>query len=371
MRQKRRILSITVASVFFLAIACTRSLRQDALQTAKFGSTTAQQMADYYGVIQKYTIDTYELDQFREAYLRQLAYNRAKEKGEQPATTPSFEFTQVDRDIQELSQKTYDALGARSQLALAMKDAYDAYVNLASYDSTQEVLGAVSGLTKAAVAVSSLPLPDPTGTITGLAQGILKDIITELTTIQQNKKLVQQSEKLIPALEKLKKFFDTEQPLCGGDYDTKDSAGNIRHPTGIAGRKSAAYESAARVLVEGEVVISTAFVNRVLEQYQLKWPEPQAPFAQSALKAGVIKMIEGRSHPIGRLADDTANQLSRSLGKLITLHNELKQKKPLSWTEALNNSATAQLLLNRMKSQGAPVDSLVQVMTLLQGGQSR
>ncbi len=377
-RLRRQPLVPAVSAFLCISIACvltgcTPSVREDAAKVAQAGETVSKQMAQYYGLLQQDTVDTYELNAFREAYLLQQAYDKDLAKaGVQGKTPPqlSLEMTETDKVIAEEYQKTYRALGARARLAKAMQDAYGSYARLSEYDSTQEVLNNVGGLIQTVNAAASLSLPDPTGTVSTVVQGLFKDIVTELTTIQQNRKLVRESNRLIPTLEKVKQVFDAEMILYGGDATVKNSQGEVMAVSGIAGRRAAAYKSVARQLVESDAVITTALVNRVLSQYQLRWPEPQMPFSQPALKAGIVKMIEARAYPLTQLSEDTGQSVSRGLGGLIVLHEQLAARKPLSLQEVMTNSATLQVLLDQLKTQGVPTDVITELLKALQQGAS-
>lgn len=283
--RRRSQTSIIVAMLIVLSLGltgCVRSLRNDAAKVARAGSVSAKQMAAYYESLEQDTLDTYELNAFREVYLLQKKYDeelrKTKEEGRPLPPPPSLEMSQVDKLLFQEYQKTYDALAARARLARAMQDAYDSYSHLAEYDSTQEILNRLSDLIKTVNAAASLSLPDPSGTVSTVVQGLFKDIVTELTTIQQNRKLLRESNGLIPILKKLKEIFDAEKILYGGDTTVKNSQDIDRLVSGIAGRRAAAYKSVARQPVESEAVITTALVNRALSQYQLRWPEPQVPF---------------------------------------------------------------------------------------------
>lgn len=329
-------------------------------------------MAEYYETLQRDTVDTYELNAFREAYLLQKSYDeaveRAKEEGKPIPQPPSFGMSEIDIAIFQEYQKTYQALATRIRLAKTMQDAYGSYARLSEYDSTKEVLNNVDGLIKTVSAAASLPLPDPTGTVGALVQGLFRDIVGELETIRQNRKLLRESNRLIPILEKLKQIFDAERVLYGGDTEVTDSQGVKRKVSGIAGRRAVAYKSVARQLVEGDAVISTAMVNRVLNQYQLRFPEPQVPFSQPALKSGIIKIIESRAYPLAQLSEDLGEKLSQSLGNLISLHEQLAVRKPLDLNSLMENLGTTQALLDQLKAQGVPSDFIIELLKAMKKG---
>jgi hypothetical protein len=352
---------------------CSRSLRQDGAKVAQVGSTTAKQMAEYYQALQKDTIDTYELNSFRDAYLTQKAYEKAleeaKKTGTQPPPPPSLTLSDLDKEILKEYQQTYQALGARVQLAQAMQDAYGSLAHLSEYNATDEVNKSVSGLSKAVSAASGFVIPDPTGTVTTVVQGLFKDILGELTTSEQNRVILRENRRVARILVKLQQVFDAEKILCGGDRTVPDSQGNPRKISGIAGRRAAAYKSVAELLVESDAVVTTAMLNRVLGQYEFRWPEPQVPFSQPALKAGMIKIIEARSLPIVQLTEDSGDGISRGLGKLSALHTQLAERKPLSLQEALENSATVQVLLDQLKSKGVPTEFLLELLKVASKGE--
>ena len=198
-------------------MGCTRSMIQDGTKVAQMGTATAKQMAAYYETLQKDTIDTYELNAFREAYLLEKAYGRdvekAKKEGKQLPATPNVGLSEIDKQILKEYQKTYQALEARIQLSHSMQDAYDSYAHLNDYNAAEEVDKAISNLSKTVGAASNLVLPDPTGTVTSVVQGLFKDIINELAMVQENRAILSGSERLASVLDKLKQVFDSEKIL--------------------------------------------------------------------------------------------------------------------------------------------------------------
>jgi hypothetical protein len=373
--QRRTFLFALVSLIALVPIfglfGCTRAIRDEASKVAKAGRDVSRQMAEYLETLQQDTTDTYELNAFREAYLLQKSYDRAVQKAKDQRRPlpppPSFQMSDMDKQVLREYQQTYQALAARIRLARAMQDAYESYAQLSAYDSTQEVLNSMDGLIKTVSAAADFPLPG-LGSASSVVQGLFKDIVRELTTIQQNRKLLKNSELLIPIIQKLKAIFDQERILYGGDSVVVDSNGVSRRVSGIAGRRAAAYKSTARELVESDAVISTALVNRVLSRYQLRWPEPQVPFTQPAMKGGIVKIIESRAFPLAQLSDDVSDKISKGLGGLIKLHRELAVKKPLSLQEVISNSATAQVLLDQLKDQGLPANFFVELFNALQKG---
>ncbi len=355
-----------------LLTGCTKSLRQDASKVASGGETVFKQMAEYYGLLQQDTLDTYELNAFREAYLVERKYEeqvkKAKENGQTPPTPPSLAMSATDEAILHEYQVTYRALAARARLAKEIERAYASYGRLADYDSTKELEDSIGGLIKAANSAASLSLPDPTGTISTVVQGLFKDLIKELGTIQHNRKLLRESRRLVPIVQKTKEIFDAEMPLYGGDKTMKDSQGKDREVSGIAGRRAATYKSVALELVESEAVDSTALVNRVLSQYQLHWPEPTMPFTQPGLKAGSMKMIIARAYPLMELSEDTGTGVSRALGKLLVLHEQLAAQKPFSMQELMSESATVQIMLDELESKGMPANFMTELLRANQKG---
>ena len=361
-------------SLLISQLGCTRSVRDQGTKVAKAGSDLSKQLADYLATLQQDTVDTYELNAFREAYLSQKTYERsvqmAKDQRRPVPRPPSSAMSDMDKQIFAEYQQTYQALGARIRLAKAMQNAYDSYAQLASYDSTQEVLSSMDGLIQTVSAAASFPLPG-LGPASSVVQGLFKDVVRELTTIQQNKKLLKNSSRLVVILQKLKTIFDEERILYGGDTVATDSRGVARRVSGIAGRRAAAYKAIAIELVQSEAVISSALVDRVLSRYQLRWPDTQAPFSQPALKAGIVKIIESRALPLAQLSDDVGDKLSKGFSDLIKLHHELELKKPLSLQEVISDSATAQVLIDQLKDKDLPSSFFVELLKLLQKGSQK
>lgn len=366
-----RFFLVTLILFAILLSGCTPSLRKDASQVAQAGSLLAKQMAEYYEILQKDTIDTYELNSFREAYLLQKRFDAevadAQRNNRPVPRPPSFAMSDTDKEIFKEYQKTYQALATRIKLARAMQTAYSSYSRLAEYDAAKEVGDSLDNLLGAVKGAAIFPLPDPTNLVGNLVQGIFSDLIRELETIKQNKKLLRESNRLVPILIKLKQIFDAERILYGGDTEVTDSNGVRRKISGIAGRNAAAYKSTARQLVESDAVISTALVNRVLGKYGLRFPEPQVAFSQPALKAGIVKMIESRAFPLAQLSEDVGEKISTGLGALVTLHNQLAEKKPISLQAIIENSATAEVLLDQLKAQDIDPNLLKDLIKLLEG----
>jgi hypothetical protein len=364
---RRAVLPLLVASIGLAA--CSRSIRDDAARVAESGATTARQMVQLYQSLQHETADTYELNVFREAFLTQRAYDdaveRARQANQPPPAPPTFEMTALDVQLSLEYQKTYDALAARARMARAMQQTYDGFAHLASYNAAAEVERSVEGLSKAVSGAVALALPDPTGVAASAAQSLLKEVAARLADLKQNSSLRSASTQIVPIVTGLKAAFDAEKPLLGGDSDVRDSQGVSRKVSGIAGRRAAAYKAVARELVLSDSVISAEMITRVLAPYQLRWPDPQRPFSDAAVKAGIIKMIEARAYPLAQLSVDASEGLSRSLGRLLTLHRQLMVGQPLSLDDALQDSATVQVLLDRLKSDGVPVETIADLLKTL------
>jgi hypothetical protein len=353
--------------------ACTSSDRPAALQVAAAGSVTARQMGEYYSSLQRDSQDTYELNAFREAYLAQRAYEQnqleaVRGRVESPPP-PSLEITALDRALAAEYEKTWRALGARVRLAGAMQDAYESYARLAQYDASREMLDRVGGLLSAANGAAALPLPDPTGTVGAVTGGLFKDLVTQLTTLWQNRKLVRDNARLAQALLELQRIFEAERILMAGDAEVKDSTGQARSVSGIAGRRAAAYREVARALVEGEAVISSALINRVVGAHDLRWPDSQAPFSDPPLKAGILKLIEYRALPHAQASEDAGAFISSSLAELVVLHEQLARGRPPSLSAFLERSAAGQVALDCLRQRGIPADVLLhQLRDAKEGG---
>lgn len=371
----RRQAFTTPLSLLLLVIAlagCSRPLRDDATRVALAGSRIGGQMASFYRSLQQDTLDTYELNAFREAYLLRAGYERAAkqaaETGASPPAPPPLEMSETDEQISREYQQTYQALAARVRLAQAIERVYDSFADLSKYDATKGIFDGLDDLIRTAGGAASLSLPDPTRTVTAPVRALFTDLITELTTIQQNRRLLREGARLLSILQKLREVFKAERILYGGDGIAKDGSGNDRQVSGIAGRRAAAYESVARQLVESRAVITTAFLNRVLEPYQLRWPDPEVPFEQPALSAGVIKMIEARAYPLAQLSEDAAGGVYQSLSRLMTLHQQLAARQPLSWREFLEHSATVDVLLDQLNRKVLPAGLLPELLQAIQKG---
>ena len=363
--------TVLLSLALLLSGSCSQSLRPQAKELAKAGSTIAGQLQQFYGLIEQDVIDTYELDQFRAAYDLQakLDEEAAKKPSSHPLPTPPTpdSISELDKQLQSATEDSYNAIEARARLAGAIKAEYDAYAALASYDASTELVDATNNLIGAAKTAAAFAVPDPTGTVASVAQALLTDIVKQLGTVRQNKALLRQSSQMIALLQKFKQFFDTEKVLYEGDVPATDSSGRALKITGIAGRKALAYRSVATDLVKSEVVISTGMVERVLVGYDLSWPASKGPFTEPALKAGIVKMMVMKAYPIGRLATDAGGDLSKSLGNLVTLHQQLAKKEPPSFADALADSATLQAILERMKVQSHDVKSLESILKSLGG----
>ena len=88
----------------------------------------------------------------------------------------------------------------------------------------------------------------------------------------------------------------------------------------------------------------------MLGAYELRWPEPQVPFTSKALSKGVQGIIDARSKPLEKASQDTADGLSKTLTKLITLHEELANNQPLSFVEFVESSSAVQLLIEQLQA---------------------
>lgn len=299
----RRLLALAITLVLVILPAlsqsgCTRSLRTEATKVASVGGEVSKQLAEYLELLQQDTIDTYELTAFRDGYETQKAYDlqveRAKARHQPIPPPPSSAMSATDKEIFLEYQKTYQALGARVGLARAMQNAYESYAQLSAYDSSQEVLNSMDGLIQTVSAAASFPLPGLGGSAAGLVDGMFRDIVRELTTIKQNRKLLKDSNRLIPIVERLKAIFDLERILYGGDTAVTDSVGVRRNISGSAGRRAAAYRLLAGILVQNDAVISTPLLNRVLARYELRWPDPQ--LVPQGARSGCLQRMQASVH---------------------------------------------------------------------------
>ena len=370
----RVIVLLAMALILAGQTGCSRSLRKDGTQVAKIGSATSKQMGEYYESLQKDLTDTYELEAFGIAYSLQKAYDKdvAKAKAENlpPPTPPPTALDETDKRTADEYRKTYSALQKRIAVAHAMQDAYDSFQHITEYNATAEVNKSIGSLKDSldAVKIGDLSAIDPRTPVGTIGKGVFEDVIRELTTVQSNRAILRESEHLAAVLEKIQDVFQSELILYGGDQMVKDSSGHEVPITGITGARSRAYRRVVKELVDSDAIITTSLVSRVLGAYDFKWPEPQVPFTQPAMKAGILKMIEARSFPIVQLSVDTGDKLSNSLKKLAVLHHQLAANRPLSLQEAAQQSETVQVLIDQLKKKNVPVDFFKELILTLQKG---
>lgn len=351
----RMLLLSVIGGLIVWQSGCARALRPDANKVAKAGSLTARQMGDFYDSLAKDNLRTWELFSFENAYDTAIILAKRKDEDRlQPQPPPPTEKerrakadgkARVEReDIFKDYQARHQALVARKQLANEVQNLYDSFARLADYDAPGEVLKRVDQLEGTIGAVISNPFPKAQ---TDLVNGILKDVITHLRTVKQNKLILRGNRDIIAVLQKLSEFYDAEKIV----YKS------------IPTSRAAFTVNVAKKLVTKKEVISTSLVEDVLANYGLKWPDPQHPFTDETLIEGIKGLIDARAKPLEMISQDAADKLAITIGKLIDLHKQLEAKpQTLSFEEFAESSATVQVLLTQLKEKGVPADALLDVL---------
>lgn len=408
---------------------CTRSLRPAAIKVAEAGSGTAKQLGGYYDSLASDTIRTWELDAFSDAYAvatveakfdrdiraidEQIQFERDPQKLEslkqskktkeqnraevlRPAPLDPTRKKNWEQELKEtedllkaekakpesernknvismleasvkqkgelakasthseamfvLYRQRYDALRARKRLAVELAGVYDQFARLANYDAAEDVRTKANDLIGALSGVLNHPLPDISPTSNSLIGRIIGDVIGEIMTIRSNKAILKSSRRVVVGLRNVQTFFDAEKTVY-------KSIPTIR---------ASFTTQIAKNLVTNESVISTSLLSDTLARYELVWPEPQTPFTSKALINGVVGMIDARAKPLEKASQDTADALSRSLVRLITLHEELENNKPLSFVEFAESSSAVKLLIEELERENVPAGGLLKFFKALQ-----
>jgi hypothetical protein len=412
--------------LLFLSSACTRSLRPAAIKVATAGSTTAKQLGDYYDSLAQDTIRTWELNAFSDAYAvanveakfdrdiqrideqlrgatsdaerdrlraeratavtnrqavlmpapvdparRQNLQSEAREvetalNAEKAKPEPDKNVIKVLeaslKQKRELAQATtnqqllfalyrqrYEALRARKKVAVELSAVYDQFARLANYNASEDVRTKASELIGALNGVLESPIPDVSSSSNSLIGRAIGDVIGEIMTIQQNKAILKSSRRVVGALRNLQKFYEAEKVVY-------KSIPTIR---------ASFSTQIAKNLVENSTVISTSLLADTLAAYELRWPDPQVPFTSKAMTRGVQGIIDARSKPLEKVSQDTADGLSKTFTKLITLHEELEEKKPLSFVEFAESSSAVSLLMEELKAHNVPAGDILKFFKAL------
>lgn len=398
---------------------CTRSLRQEGAGVAQAGSSTAKQLGDYYDTLAQDTIRVWELNAYSDAYanglieakfdqeiqgytealkMEQDATKKAElENKREQAVTKKGDFlasltrpTADAQQRQEINQKTaaleaqlqqaqndadigrirfaidtlqdplyapmdqlgrryqryYKALQTRQQLAQEMQGLYDNFARLTDYNAEEDVRTKAGTLLGAVKEVLHTPMPDVTPSSNTLLGSALGDLIQELENVQQSRAIRRESRRILPILHDLQTLFDNEKVV----YKS------------IPSLRASYSVQITKELVSNKAVISTALLNDLLAAYDLRWPEPQAPFPNEPMIQGIIGMITARSKPLEKASQDTADSLSTAMTKLIRLHEQLLAQKPLSFSEFVEASGTVQLLLAQLKAKNVDSAGLLEFL---------
>jgi hypothetical protein len=345
-----------LATALFVAVAigpsgCTRSLRQEGAHVARAGSVAAKQMSDYYDTLATDTVRTWELTAFRdaqgEAAASELPKVTAAGNSGSAASAAGAEAAELKKKIYESYQLRYRAFVARKQMAGEIQRLYSNLARLADYDAAEDVRRSAGGLISALNGVLGAGLPISIG---GDARtpvdGILNDLISEVQNVQQSKAIRRASRRIVPILERLRKFLDTEIVVY-------KSVPTLRFSQST---------QLAKLLVSKKEVISADLVRDVLVGRELRFPEPQRPFTDTALIAGINGMIDARAKPLESASIEAADRLVDTFDALIGLHRQLETKKPLTFEEFVQSSATMQVLLGQLKQKGMSTDDLLEVL---------
>ena len=249
-----------------------------------------------------------------------------------------------------LYRQRYEALRARKRLAVELAGVYDQFARLANYNAAEDVRTKANDLIGALSGVLSHPLPDISPTSNSLIGRIIGDVIGEIMTIRSNKAILKSSRRVVVGLRNVQTFFDAEKTVY-------KSIPTIR---------ASFTTQIAKNLVQNESVISTSLLSDMLARFELVWPEPQTPFTSKALINGVVGMIDARAKPLEKASQDTADALSKALVKLITLHEELENNKPLSFVEFAESSSAVKLLIEELERENVPAGDLLKFFKALQ-----
>jgi hypothetical protein len=343
---------------------CTRSLRQEGTHVARAGSLAAKQMSEYYDTLATDTIRTWELTAFRDAQGEAAAGElpMAAAAGGGAAAAPAVGAAgggaaaaaaagatpaEINKKFYEAYQQRYRAFIARKQMASEIQRLYAGFASLADYNAAEDVRRSAGGLITALNGVLGAGLPVSIGGESKTpVEGILNDLISEVQNVQQSKAIRKESRRIVPILERLRKFLDTELVVY-------KSVPRLRFTQST---------QLAKLLVTKKEVISADLVRDVLVGRELRFPEPQRPFTDNALIAGINGMIDARAKPLETASIDAADRLVDTFDALIGLHRQLETKKPLSFDEFVQSSATMQVLLGQLKEKGVSTDDLLEVL---------
>ena len=424
----RLTLGCVVLLLSFFAAGCTRSLRPAAIKVAEAGSTTAKQLGGYYDSLAQDTLRTWELNAFSDAYatanvaakfdaeirdideqirtetdqqkidaLKQSrlskitarnnairapvdpvdrqkwqkelddaekALNTEKAKVEsernksvinllEASVKQSRELVHATSQLQVqfiFYRQRYEALRARKKLAVELAGVYDQFTRLANYNASEDVRTKANDLIGALNGVLDHPLPEVSATSNSLVGRIIGDVIAEIMTVRSNRAILKSSRRVVEALRKLQSFFNEEKVV----YKS------------IPTLRASFTTQIAKNLVENGSVISTSLLSDMLASYELRWPEPQVPFTSVALIKGITGIIDARSKPLEKASQDAADQLSKTLTKLITLHEELEDNKPLSFIEFAESSSAVKLLIEELQEHNVPAGEILKFLKAFQ-----
>jgi len=317
-RHSRRCQCLLLAFLAILGLTgCTRSVRPQANKVAAAGKITSEQMAAYYDTLAKDTVDVWEMTAFQRGF----------------SGLPRTELTQA---LQKAYSDRYLALLARKRFANTISATYTQFGNLASYDSSEEVIASVGKLNEAVQSLRGRPLIAPGSAAAPVsATSAINALVTELQTVAENRAILRENQRLIALVDRVRAVFDAELPV----YQS------------IADDKRRVYTEAAQGLVRGKAVDSTALVSRVLEAYELKWPTPAPVFTDPNLINAVVEVIEARATPIARISQDAGEEISDALGVLVSLHRKVVAGGPLTFQEMVQQNALVQDLLDALKAR--------------------
>ena len=243
-------------------VSCrTTAVRDETKALASRGQAAGTRVAELYEALARDTVDVWELTAFRRGFLKLPA----------------------GADTRSAFEEQYKLLRSRARLARRMANAYESLGTLAAYDALDDMETELKGVKRS-------PAVDK--------------VIAAIALWKQSGDLHQGARSLRPLAEAMRDLFRSEREL----YDD------------IVEERADKYRQVAIELVKAKEVVSTPLVNRVLASYELSWPDTKQPFADERTIAGIVEMIDARSHSFAAKSYDDIDAAANALDSLVEAH---------------------------------------------------
>lgn len=305
----RLILVILLCSHLTIVSACIK--REDGIELAKAGISTANTMSAYYGSLQQDVIDIWEMEAFLDSLARQ-------------AVPVSEQERLLMKEINRERVKTIDSLNRRILLTHALAEAYNSLLALSSYNAAESVKQSAGNLEKALTGI-----PDFPGSSV-IASGLFSQILSDLASLKQSGEIKKASEVLLVLIDKIHTLLDQETEAYLSIIKNRRAASQL-----ILGK-----------LIEKEQVLALPLIEKVPRSFGLSLVKKgEEAVKDQPLQTALIAVSNAQLERTVLLGDGATQNLKQTVKLLSDNHKRLQAKDRISLDSLLETLNTAQTYL--------------------------